>query len=154
MSARTRPNQWIGSQVPDIVLLFTATVGANFIIDLFPKRLSQEIRTNSNVKHIMAIGFLLLTVVWTQDSVDLAQALGLTIAAYVWFLCLFDLGLSEALIVLGLLMGTYILNKKAKNPDLSPEALQNVQMWEQITMWSGVGLTGLFLVKNWLGIRF
>ena len=91
------------STIPDGVLVFTVVMGAAFVRDLFPPHVGELIQKHAWVKHIIALAFLLVTIIWVQNHLSIQAILGYTLVVYVWFLALSTMSASAFFIVLALL---------------------------------------------------
>lgn len=101
------------------------------------------------MKHLMALGILALTIVWTQKEHRLETIIGNTVVAYVWFLAMFELNDYEILAVVALLLATFGVGKaRARSTDSNTK--KTLRFWEVSMLVATAVTTTAFAGKNLL----
>lgn len=108
--ATTTDSADVAAAVPDFVLLFTVAVASNFISGLFPAQLAKTMQTTW-AKHLVALLFIGLTIVWTEPGLDGSKAFFDTVLAYGWFLAMFHMTAAQFMTVVSILVVLFIVTR-------------------------------------------
>ena len=108
-------------QLSEGLLLFYLAVSSNFIGDLLSKPMQDLFTNNLWAKHLLGFVIMLYTVTFSAGVDSLLSAFKFTITLYFWFLLTTKLSLTWNLIILGVLIIGFALEKYQNSLSGEPE---------------------------------
>ena len=108
-------------QLSEGLLLFYLAVASNFIGDLLSPTMQDLFTNNRLAKHLLGFVIMLYTVTFSAGVESLLSAFKFTLTLYLWFLLTTKLSLTWNLVIVGVLIIGFALEKYQKSLSGEPE---------------------------------